>query len=233
MLRNSLGDDVFYKGLRAYLEDPQLKHRFAQTSDFQAVMEAESGVDLDTFFTQWIYGEGYPNIEVKWMPTDEGLYVQLSQSPSIGNTIFSTQVPMRLFGASDSTTILLPLDQAEVHFLLKPGFSVESIKVDPESDWLARYNLSFLTIEAPLEDQIGVYPNPVSSDFYVKFPKSQLPQSVSMIQADGKEIQVNVSIDKYLGIYKLNLVQQAAPGTYYVQLHCLNRVLSIPVVVAN
>jgi aminopeptidase N len=233
MLRNSLGDDVFYKGLRSYLEDPQLKHRFAQTSDFQAVMEAESGVDLDTFFTQWIYGEGYPNIEVKWMPTDEGLYVQLSQSPSIGNTIFSTQVPMRLFGASDSTTILLPLDQAEVHFLLKPGFSVESIEVDPESDWLARYNLTFLTTEAPLEDQIGVYPNPVSSDFYVKFPKGQLPQSVSMIQADGKEIQAKVSVDKYLGIYKLSLVQQAAPGTYYVQLHYLNRVLSIPVVVAN
>jgi hypothetical protein len=233
MLRNSLGDDVFYKGLRAYLEDPQLKHRFAQTSDFQAVMEAESGVDLDTFFTQWIYGEGYPKIEVKWMPTDEGLYVQLSQSPSIGNTIFSTQVPMRLFGASDSVTILLPLDQAEVHFLLKPGFSVESIEVDPESDWLARYNLTFLTTEAPLEAQIGVYPNPVSSDFYVKFPKGQLPQSVSMIQADGKEIQAKVSVDKYLGIYKLSLVQQAAPGTYYVQLHYLNRVLSIPVVVAN
>jgi hypothetical protein len=129
--------------------------------------------------------------------------------------------------------ILLPLDQAEAHFLLKPGFSVESIEVDPESDWLARYNLTFLTTDAPLEDQIGVYPNPVSSDFFVKFPNGQLPQSVSMIQADGKEIQAKVSVDKYLGIYKLSLVQQAAPGTYYVQLHYLNRVLSIPVVVAK
>ena len=233
MLRNTLGEQVFFEALKSYLNSPDFQFGFVQTSDFQESIESASGVNLDTFFNQWIIGEGYPNIEVKWMPTDEGLYIQLSQTASIGNTIFSTQVPLRLFGTSDSTMILLPLDQAEAHFLLKPGFSVESIEVDPESDWLARYNLTFLTTDAPLEDQIGVYPNPVSSDFFVKFPNGQLPQSVSMIQADGKEIQAKVSVDKYLGIYKLSLVQQAAPGTYYVQLHYLNRVLSIPVVVAK
>jgi aminopeptidase N len=233
MLRNTIGEQAFFEALKNYLNSPDFQFGFVETSDFQEAIESASGVDLDTFFNQWIFGEGYPNIEVKWMPTDEGLYVQLSQNPSIGNTVFSTQVPLKLFGASDSTTILLPLDQEEVHFLLKPGFSVGSIEVDPESDWLARYNLTFLTAEAPSKEQIEVYPNPVSSDFYVKFPKSQLPSSVSMIQADGKMVKVSVSIDKDLGIYKLSLNQLVASGSYFVQLNYPNQTLSLPIVVTN
>jgi hypothetical protein len=167
------------------------------------------------------------------MPTEDGLYVHLSQTSSIGSKIFTTQVPLRLLGASDSTTIFLSIDQAETYYLLKPGFSVASIKVDPESDWLARYNLTLLTADAPPKDQVEVYPNPIMSDFFVKFPIGQLPQSISIVQADGKQIQASVSIDKDLGIYKLGLIESPSSGVYYVQLNYPNQVLSLPVVVTN
>lgn len=233
MLRKTLGDQAFFEGLRNYLSEADFQYDFVETSNFQHSIETTSGENLNTFFNQWIFGEGYPNIDVKWMPTDEGLYVQLSQTPSTGNTIFSTQVPLRLYGASDSTEYLLSFEQNEAHFLLKPGFSVEAIQVDPESNWLAQYNLKKLASEAPQKDQIGVFPNPAETDFYVKFPKGQLPESVSMFQADGKEVQFSIAIDKYLGIYKLRLAESTASGTYWVQLRYNNQSISIPVVVAN
>lgn len=233
MLRKTLGDQTFFEGLRNYLNETDFQYDFVETSNFQNSIETTSGENLDVFFDQWILGEGYPNIDVKWMATEDGLYVHLSQTSSIGSKIFTTQVPLRLLGASDSTTIFLSIDQAETYYLLKPGFSVASIKVDPESDWLARYNLTLLTADAPPKDQVEVYPNPVTSDFFVKFPTGQLPQSISMVQADGKQIQASVSIDKDLGLYKLGLIESPSSGVYYVQLNYPNQVLSLPVVVTN
>lgn len=234
MLRNTLGDQAFFEALRNYQSAAGIQYDFVETAVFQESIENSTGADLDTFFNQWIIGEGYPNIDVKWMPTNDGLYVQLTQTASTGgNNIFSTKVPLRLYGASDSTEYLLSLDQNEAHFLLKPGFSVNAIQVDPESNWLARYNLTKLEGDAPPKDQIEVFPNPVEADFYVKFPKGQLPEGVSMFQADGKEVQLSISIDKTLGIYKLSLIQSTASGTYWVQLRYQNQSISIPVVVAN
>lgn len=62
MLRNELGDDTFWKGIRAYYA--RYRNANAQTSDLQAVMESVSGKKLDTFFQQWLHQPGYP--EVVW-----------------------------------------------------------------------------------------------------------------------------------------------------------------------
>jgi hypothetical protein len=53
MLRDMLGADTFREGLRSYHE----RFRFRQVTgrDFQAVMEAVSGEDLDWFFRQWLH----------------------------------------------------------------------------------------------------------------------------------------------------------------------------------
>jgi aminopeptidase N len=232
MLRNTLGKNLFYNGLRAYLEDPQLKHGFAETPDFQSIMEAESGFDLDTFFTQWIYGEGFPKIDVQWKPTVEGVYVRLTQSSSNGSPIpFNTQVPLRLIGVSDSLDTTVKFNQNEAHFLLKPGFSVLKMRVDPQADWLARYNLTFLNDHVPEKEEISVFPNPFSSSFFVRFPTGKLPLNLQIFHVDGKQIPFTVDIDKDLGIYKLQLTKGLSAGQYYLQLEYTTDVLLLPLVV--
>jgi hypothetical protein len=47
-LRRKLGDDVFYKGMRAYYQ--QMKFKVATTRDFINIMEKSSGKDLSGFF---------------------------------------------------------------------------------------------------------------------------------------------------------------------------------------
>lgn len=64
MLRRQVGDQKFWEGIRAYYQKYQLGN--ALTEDFRAVMEEVSGKDLKSFFQQWIYQPGHPQLEVTW-----------------------------------------------------------------------------------------------------------------------------------------------------------------------
>ena len=63
-LRETVGDQVFWKAVNIYLD----KYKFAnvETTDLQKVFEDVSKKDLRWFFNQWVYGIGYPKLEVKY-----------------------------------------------------------------------------------------------------------------------------------------------------------------------
>ncbi len=68
MLRNELGDSVFFRTLRTYFE--RFKYSNASTSDFIKVCEEVSGKNLDWFFDQWVYtGDNVPHIEWRYQST--------------------------------------------------------------------------------------------------------------------------------------------------------------------
>jgi len=62
MLRMSVGDDVFFRGLQTYID--RFKFNTVETSDFREVMEDVSGRALEQFFDQWAYRPGVPEITV-------------------------------------------------------------------------------------------------------------------------------------------------------------------------
>lgn len=234
MLRNTLGDETFFIGLRTYLETPGLKHGFSQTSDFQAVMENVSGVNLDTFFNQWVYGEGFPSINVQWKATDRGLLLVLEQESSLENEqLFDTSIPIHVYGEKDSTVLFLKIDQRETYFLLDVDFAVKSIKIDPHADWLAQYNLMLIADQIPTKEEIIVFPNPTIGDLFIQIPEGQFPDKVQLIQSDGKLVEVSISIDKYLGIYNLGLGPTLASGVYLLQLFYQDVLHTFPVVVIH
>ena len=55
MLRGVLGHEAFYQGVEAYYNS-EFQHGAADTEDFRDVFEAATGVELDWFFEEWIYG---------------------------------------------------------------------------------------------------------------------------------------------------------------------------------
>ena len=63
MLREKLGDESFFKGVRAYFE--KYKFDVVETDDFRKELEAASGLGLEGFFDQWCMRPGCPNISVK------------------------------------------------------------------------------------------------------------------------------------------------------------------------
>ncbi|MEN3328293.1 MAG: aminopeptidase [Acidobacteriota bacterium] len=64
MLRSNLGDDAFFRGIRAYYESH--KNSVANTEDLRAALEKSSGKNLRAFFARWVYDSGHPQYELKW-----------------------------------------------------------------------------------------------------------------------------------------------------------------------
>ena len=63
MLREKLGDKVFFQGVHNYFD--KYKLGVAETDDFRKELEAVSGLGLEGFFDQWCMRPGCPNISVK------------------------------------------------------------------------------------------------------------------------------------------------------------------------
>ena len=64
MLRNYLGDEAFFAGLKKYLTDYRFKA--AEAHQLRLTLEEVSGKDLNWFFNQWFYGSGHPKIQVSY-----------------------------------------------------------------------------------------------------------------------------------------------------------------------
>jgi aminopeptidase N len=64
MIRQELGDSVFWKSIRKYYEI--YAGGIAGTEDLQKVFEDISGKNLKQFFTQWLYTPGQPELKLNW-----------------------------------------------------------------------------------------------------------------------------------------------------------------------
>jgi len=69
MLRNELGDETFWKGMRSFYG--KFRNKNAITSDFEEVMEETSGKDLSGFFYQWLKIPGQPDLKISFTPPDK------------------------------------------------------------------------------------------------------------------------------------------------------------------
>ncbi len=64
MIRGQIGDEAFWKGIRAYYA--KYRNGSASTADLRAEMEAASGQKLDWLFDQWLNRGGVPQLAGEW-----------------------------------------------------------------------------------------------------------------------------------------------------------------------
>lgn len=64
MIRCLVGETNFQKSIKQYLS--RFQNSTATTSDLIQTIEGVSGVQLQTFFDQWIYRKGHPEIEIEY-----------------------------------------------------------------------------------------------------------------------------------------------------------------------
>lgn len=63
MLRSYLGDEVFFAGLKLYLN--KNAYTAVEAANLRLAMEEVSGEDLNWFFNQWYFGSGQPELTVR------------------------------------------------------------------------------------------------------------------------------------------------------------------------
>lgn len=77
MLRNVLGDSIFFSALKNYTNDTDLQYGSITTEKFIAKMMNYTGMDLGWFFNQWLLTSGYPeyNIFYTYTLTEESKWL--------------------------------------------------------------------------------------------------------------------------------------------------------------
>lgn len=170
MLRWKLGDQSFFRGLRAYLEDPSIKYGYAVTDDLIRNLEAASGVGLNEFFADWFFGEGHPSYQLKWQSLGSGLInATLSQTTSNASvSFFEMPVPIRFKNDNRDTIVVIDHKQNQQSSYIKLGFIPDSAFIDPNLKLISANNSVTRLNDAPDGPaSFIVFPNPVADDVNV------------------------------------------------------------------
>ncbi|GAB3777992.1 M1 family metallopeptidase [Spirosoma horti] len=140
MLRHELGDDVFWKGIRAYYE--KFRNANAQSSDLQTVMETVSGKKLGSFFQQWLHQPGYP--EIVWGSSydaaKKALVIDVRQAQRTG-ALFVVPLTFSIRGANGretSRTARLTMTEQNQTFTVPLAAKPASVVIDPDNTVLMR-----------------------------------------------------------------------------------------------
>lgn len=129
-------DTLFFKTLRNF--QTQFKDSVATGEDFKTVAQNTSGKNLNDFFTQWYYGEGYPTYNITYYkPTTDSIYLVVNETVSAPTVtpFFKGLLELTIQSAQGDTTILVNVAYNNQGFKLKCAKNPTGIIVDP-NNWI-------------------------------------------------------------------------------------------------
>jgi aminopeptidase N len=136
MLRGVIGTDVFWKGIKSYYK--KYKDINATTDDFRREMEEASGLDLNSFFQQWLYQPGTLEYKGTWRfdSKKKEVIIVLDQVQADGS-VFKMLLEVGVYGSKKeqqrikkiqlnkkSNTIRFSVDFIPEKLVLDPNFLV-------------------------------------------------------------------------------------------------------------
>jgi aminopeptidase N len=162
MLRAQLGEDLYRRCIKTYLE----RHQYGSvvTEDLRAIIEELSGRSYDQFFDQWLYHAHHPELEVSygWDEKAKLAKVSIRQTQRLDSNVLLFNFPLTVrfkgpFGTADRP---IQVTQKEEDFYFPLASAPEIVRLDPELTLLAK--ISF-PVPAPMlarqltdqEDMIG------------------------------------------------------------------------------
>ena len=142
MLRSSLGDEIFFRGIRNYYAAH--KNSVATTEDLRAALEKASGKNLRPFFTRWIYDSGHPQYELtwQWLARQRALQIVLKQLQP-GN-VFSDPVPVTITTTSGKCDIELKPTDRQLTQTIPLREKPTALELDPRNTLLKEVTIKGL-----------------------------------------------------------------------------------------
>jgi aminopeptidase N len=138
MLRGVVGDEAFFSGIQEYYR--RYQNSVADSRDFQRVMEAVTGVELEWFFDQWLHQPGYPVLRLDTEEDGEsgGLQVNLVQIQGDYAPRFRLPLELEFAWEGGSRRERVVLDGAEETFVFPGVPPAARVTVDPDGRVLKR-----------------------------------------------------------------------------------------------
>jgi aminopeptidase N len=178
MLRWVLGDDRFFTAVRNYVNDPMLSYRFATISDLVWHFENVYESDLNWFFDDWYYGEGYPTygINIAQMENSGSIHITIYQQQSNPSVeYFEMPVPVAVYGSGQEKTLVCNNTHSGEAFVFDdPGFVMDSARFDPDQWLLARLDFMNPGVEEIDEVSLVILPNPAKNSVRLSIPDNRI-----------------------------------------------------------
>lgn len=229
MLRGIVGDSVFYDILKSYSSDPALAYGVATTEDFQRVAEQVSGLDLDYFFYEWIYGYNYPKYSIVWNKNSLSgeqwnLSLKISQQVNTNPTYFTMPLQIKINFTSGDTLITIFNNAQNQNFDVSLNKEPVSIIVDPDN-WILKDIISVSTgvkeQNTPTTFELEQnYPNPFNPTTKIIWQSPiSTHQTLKVYNILGNEVSTLVDEFRPAGRYEINFDgSDLASGVYIYKL---------------
>lgn len=234
MLRGIVGTDTFYNIMRAYAADTTLAYDVAVTEDFQRVAEEISGMDLGYFFSEWIYGENYPQYSVGWTFAEatNGTYdvkVRVTQSTNKVPKYFTMPIQLYFNTVSGDTTITILNNASEQTFNINLPSMPNTFEFDPDN-WILKDILEITKVNNEdakiynfsLEQN---YPNPFNPSTTIKYSipsdanRESSIVSLKVFDILGREVTTLVNKQQNAGNYEVTFdASNLNSGVYFYKL---------------
>ncbi len=140
MLRTELGDELFRKCIKTYMQRNAFKS--VVTEDLNTVIEELTGRTYDRFFDQWVYHPRHPDLTVKydWDQKDKLAKVSVEQTHECDDGVmlyhFKTKVRFVIEGKNIDREIVVDKKKHDFYFSLKK--KPEIVRFDPDYGLLAK-----------------------------------------------------------------------------------------------
>lgn len=143
MLRNYVGEDNFRKGIRNYYK--KYYNSTTTTNQFKTEMEVVSGMNLDTFFDQWLYKGGNMVLDGNWKFDEKKGRIEVNLN-QVQNDGYLFEMPVEL-GISYNDKNLekiqtVKLEKEKGRFYIASDSKPISIKIDPNTKLLAIWDFN-------------------------------------------------------------------------------------------
>lgn len=220
MLRWKTGDSAFFAGMKSYITDPQLAYKFAGTQQFKAHIETASGLNLTSFFNEWIYNQGYPIYTLySNFNADSSVNLTFSQQPSHSSvSFFELPVQIKFTNGVKDTLMVFDNTVNNQTFSFHLNFKPTTLFFDPEYELIAVLDTNFITfnVNHPKVNPFKISPNPVvdfltleNSDIFIK--------TIDVYDIRGRK-QKEITINNSLKRETIDLTELKS-GTYIIKIN--------------
>jgi len=194
-LRFVLGDSLFFNGLKNFQQN--FSFSTASITDLKISLENFTGKNLNNYFSQWLFGEGYPVISAEYASDGTNLFLKVTHTTSSTVTpLFKTPLEIKCTSASGDTTFTIDITQNSNTFIIPSKKNSTGLTIDP-NNWLLNtvgtisYNPALISLSLDniaLDNSIRIYPNPTTDYLQIENSSPEMT-TLSLFDWNGRRLQ--------------------------------------------
>ncbi|MCF8366716.1 MAG: T9SS type A sorting domain-containing protein [Bacteroidales bacterium] len=232
LLRYSMGDELFFQAIYDYATDTiNFRYKNAVTEDFQAKLEASSGLELGWFFESWVKEPNHPIYANEYSFADLGNGTWnvnfLVNQVQANAPFFPIPIELTIFFMDGSDTVVRTMNNENQEFFWF-NFNKQPVSLffDKNNEIVIKQATLAVGID---EEHIGSqtsrldqnYPNPADAETTISYALADDGLvSIGLYDISGKKIRDLLQTKKQKGTHALTFDVSGFPaGIYYYSMH--------------